>query len=98
MAGFLLDRYVPAPPEEKEPEPEHLPPEELPKFLDKLFELAEKKLFLTISGNKAEKDGMTLHLSVFPKEFWVAELQKRTKKTIVCQTYCTDKDWHFVIY
>ena len=77
---------------------EHIPPEELEEFLDNLFRLAKDKLFLTVSGNKSEKDGMELHLSVFPLIFWEDAFTKRTNKTILCQTYCSERDWHFAIY
>ena len=74
---------------------EHLPPENLDKALDSLFNAARERVFLTISGNRAEKDGMTLHLSVFPLEFWENLIKDRCKDYVLTKAYVTEDDWHF---
>lgn len=78
---------------------EHIPPQELMRFLDNVFDRGAKRYFLTVSANKAEKDGMTLHLSIHPPGWWEDQFDKRLPKnrTMTRQTYCTEKDWHWII-
>lgn len=78
---------------------EHLPPEEVDQGLDELFRVAKKTLFLTVSGNEAEKDGETLHLSVHDDEWWHQQFAKRSKPTTRLENtiYGTERDWHWRI-
>lgn len=75
---------------------EHLPPDEVDPALDELFRVAKKTMFLTVSGNEAEKDGETLHLSVHDHDWWEERFKMRCQ-SLKRTTYCTERDWHWRI-
>ena len=77
---------------------EHLPPEDVDKALDELFRVAKHRLFLTVSGNPAERGDDVLHMSIHTWTWWEQKFRDRCPDGIFwLTTYCTEKDWHWSI-
>jgi len=72
---------------------EHLPTAEVDQALSELFRVAKKRLILTTNNKASTYQGMDLHLTRKPRDWWQAKLEKRAE-SVSFSGYGRD-EWHF---